>query len=149
MNTNPALQTKLYGLEKIFFEITNLINLQKLPSKILLSGPKGSGKATMAYHIINYVFSKNENHPYNSNLNDVLCCVRILDVNLFKSLDIKSNRFSIEVETMAKLVLKGLIIEEVIIRYNRRTLDEGKKLKISDSWSIIWTIIKLKLFTKS
>ena len=71
MNTNPSLQTKLFGLDKIFSEIINLINLQKLPSKILLSGPKGSGKSTMAYHIVNYVFSKNENHPYNLKFNEI------------------------------------------------------------------------------
>ncbi len=71
MNTNPTLQTKLFGLDKIFSEIINLINLQKLPTKILLSGPKGSGKATMAYHIVNYVFSKNENHPYNLKFNEI------------------------------------------------------------------------------
>ena len=71
MNTNPTLQTKLYGLNNIFSEIINLINLEKLPTKILLSGPKGSGKSTMAYHIVNYVFSKNENHPYNLKLNEI------------------------------------------------------------------------------
>ena len=71
MNINPSLQTKLFGLDKIFSEIINLINLQKLPTKILLSGPKGSGKATMAYHIVNYVFSKNENHPYNLKFNEI------------------------------------------------------------------------------
>ena len=71
MNTSPTLQTKLYGLNKIFSEIINLINLQKLPSKILLSGPKGSGKSTMAYHIVNYIFSTNENHPYNLKLNEI------------------------------------------------------------------------------
>ena len=71
MNTNPTLQTKLYGLNHIFSEIINLINLEKLPTKILLSGPKGSGKSTMAYHIVNYVFSKNENHPYNLKLNEI------------------------------------------------------------------------------
>ena len=70
----------------------------------------------------------------------------ILDKNLFQSLDIQSKGFSIEVETMAKLVLKGLIIEEVIIRYNRRTLEEGKKLKISDSWNIIWMMFIIKFF---
>ena len=110
---------------------------------------KNSDHSFEINRIGNYLINSFFNLLYNSSLNDVLCCVRILDVNLFKSLDIQSNRFSIEVETMAKLVLKGLIIEEVIIQYNRRTLDEGKKLKISDSWSIIWTIIKLKLFTKS
>ena len=71
MNTNPILQTKLYGLNKNFSEIINLINLQKLPSKILLSGPKGTGKSTMAYHIVNYFFSKNENHSYNLKLNEI------------------------------------------------------------------------------
>ena len=36
-------------------------------------------------------------------------------------------------------------IEEVKINYSRRSLDQGKKLKFSDGWFIIWTIIKLKL----
>ena len=81
---------------------------------------------------------------YNSKLNDVLCCVKILDKNLFKSLDIQSKGFSIEVETMAKLVLRNTIIKEANIQYNRRTSEEGKKLKISDSWKIIWTMIKLR-----
>ena len=71
MNTYPNLQTKLYGLNRIFSEIVNLINLQKLPSKILLSGPKGTGKSTMAYHIVNYFFSKNEKHQYNLKLNEI------------------------------------------------------------------------------
>ena len=75
--------------------------------------------------------------------------MKILDLNLVKSLNIESNGFSIEVETMAKLVLKGLIIDEVNIQYNRRTAEEGKKLKISDSWNIIWTMIRLKFYSKT
>ena len=63
----PNLQTKLYGLNKIFDELSNLFINNKLPSKILLSGPKGSGKSTLAYHFINYIFSKNEQYSYNYN----------------------------------------------------------------------------------
>ena len=63
----PNLQTKLYGLNKIFDELSNLFINNKLPSKILLSGPKGSGKSTLAYHFINYIFSKNEKYSYNYN----------------------------------------------------------------------------------
>ena len=96
----------------------------------------------------NYLINSLFNLLFQSNLNDVLCCVKILDLNLFKSLNIESNGFSIEVETMAKLVLKGLIIDEVNIQYNRRTAEEGKKLKISDSWNIIWTMIRLKFYSK-
>ena len=36
-----------------------------LPNKILLSGQKGIGKSTLAYHFINYVLSKNEEFKYN------------------------------------------------------------------------------------
>ena len=96
-------------------------------------------------YLINFLF----NLLFQSNLNDVLCCVKILNLNLFKSLNTESNGFSIEVETMAKLVLKDSIIEEVNVQYNRRTAEEGKKLKISDSWNIIWTMIKLKFYSKT
>ena len=65
MNTEPISQRKIYGLNDYFNEIVDLYNNNKLPNKILLSGPKGNGKSTLAYHIINYIFSKNETDPYN------------------------------------------------------------------------------------
>ena len=71
MNIKPILQTKLYGLNLIFNEIVNLSNSNKLPNKILLRGSKGSGKSTLAYHFINYIFSINENHPYNIKSNEI------------------------------------------------------------------------------
>ncbi|WP_415304808.1 AAA family ATPase [Candidatus Pelagibacter sp. Uisw_090] len=40
---------------------------KKMPTKILLSGKKGLGKSTMAYHIINYVLSNTEDFKYDSN----------------------------------------------------------------------------------
>ena len=60
MNFEPIKQTKLYELEKYFNEISTLFNSQNHSNKILLSGPKGIGKATLAYHLINYFFSLNE-----------------------------------------------------------------------------------------
>ena len=65
MNTEPVAQRKIYGLDYYFNEIVDLYNNNKLPNKILLSGPKGNGKSTLSYHIINYIFSKNEKNPYN------------------------------------------------------------------------------------
>ena len=90
--------------------------------------------------LINFLF----NLLFQSNFNDVLCCVKILKLKKFKSLKILSQGFSIEVETMAKLALNKLTIHEEKINYNRRTAEEGKKLKLSDSWNIIWTMIKLR-----
>ena len=65
MNLKPSENTKLYGMNDFFNEITSLYNKKKLPTKILLSGKKGLGKSTLAYHIINYFLSKNEDFKYN------------------------------------------------------------------------------------
>ena len=63
-NIQPKNQTKLYGLKNFINEFVQLYNANNLPNKILLSGQKGLGKSTLAYHLINYVLSKNEKYPY-------------------------------------------------------------------------------------
>ena len=60
MNLVANNQTKLYGLESFFNELKDLYDKGKLPNKILLSGLKGIGKCTLAYHLINYVLSIDE-----------------------------------------------------------------------------------------
>ena len=60
MNLSPSTQINLFGLNNFFLELTNLFDQKKFPNKILLSGEKGSGKCTLAYHIINYILSKDE-----------------------------------------------------------------------------------------
>ena len=65
MNLNPINQTKLYGLENYLYEFVKLYKKDKLPNKILLSGLKGVGKCTLAYHLINYILSENDDNPYN------------------------------------------------------------------------------------
>ena len=92
-------------------------------------------------YILNFIF----NFLFKTNFNDVLCCLKILSLKKFKSLNIKSKGFSIEVEIMAKLVLNEFTVDEEPIGYKRRTAQEGKKLKFRDGWSIIWTMLQLRL----
>ena len=47
-----------------FFNFIDLYKNKKLPNKILLSGEKGIGKSTLAYHIINCILSFDEDHSY-------------------------------------------------------------------------------------
>ena len=60
----PSENTKLYALEGFFTEFTKLYNDKKIPNKILLTGKRGVGKSTLAYHVINYALSLNEEHKY-------------------------------------------------------------------------------------
>ena len=67
MNLKPSENIKLYGMNIFFNEIKELYNKNKMPNKILLSGKKGIGKSTLAYHIINYIFSNDEEFKYDTN----------------------------------------------------------------------------------
>ena len=60
----PKNQLHLFGYEYYFNSFINLYQKNKLPNTILLSGPEGSGKATFAYHFINYLLSHNEKNEY-------------------------------------------------------------------------------------
>jgi len=59
-------QLNLYGLNNQINELINLYKNKNLPNKILLSGTKGIGKSTMAYHFINYVLSEDEKYFYDN-----------------------------------------------------------------------------------
>ena len=63
----PKNQKKLYGYHKEFNELVTLYKNKKLPSKIFFNGPKGIGKSTIAYHLINYIFSNKEECKYDLN----------------------------------------------------------------------------------
>ena len=63
----PSENKKLYGMKNYFDEIVKLYNKNKMPPKILLTGKKGLGKATLAYHIINCILSIGEEFKYDIN----------------------------------------------------------------------------------
>ena len=67
MNLEPSIQINLFGLENYLDELINLYEKNILPNKIILSGQKGSGKCTLAYHLINYILSKGEEFSYEKN----------------------------------------------------------------------------------
>ncbi len=54
---HPKEQLSLFGHEDYFKFFIKLLNKREMPNCMLLSGLKGLGKATFAYHIINYLLS--------------------------------------------------------------------------------------------
>ena len=101
-------QKKLFNLENIFLNIVNLYDKKKLPNKILFSGPKGTGKATLAYHLANYIFSKKEIFPYNLNkfeINDLNKSYKLILNNAhpnFHLIDVLSEKKVIEISKLDK-----------------------------------------------
>ena len=60
----PSIQTKLYEYSDLFNLLIKLENDSRLPNKFIISGKKGIGKSTFAYHFVNYLFSKDEENKY-------------------------------------------------------------------------------------
>lgn len=67
----PENQKKLFGHKDIFNSLVKLYEKNKLPTKIILSGNEGIGKCTLAYHLINYIYSKDETSIYDLTNNTI------------------------------------------------------------------------------
>ena len=127
--------------------IIDLIKFYASNDKNVIVGSRWNEKSkpgrninTYGNHLINYMF----NSLYGTSFSDVLCCVKIMKKELFLSLMLESKGFNIEMEIMTKLAIKNINISERDVIYNRRPNDEGKKLKLSDSWGIILEMVKNK-----
>ena len=64
MNLEPSSQLNLFSHKEELQKLINLFKNNNLPNKILFSGEKGIGKCTLAYHLINYILSSNEDFSY-------------------------------------------------------------------------------------
>ena len=62
--------SKLFGHKTLFSNLIYLDQIEKFPNKILLNGPKGIGKKLLASHLLNYLYSKNNEQLYNFKNNE-------------------------------------------------------------------------------
>ena len=86
MKLSSSTQQNLYKHKEIFNHLSKLYLNNKLPNKILLSGERGIGKATLGYHLINFVLSEDEEHSYDIENNKIN-----LENKSFKLIQNKSN----------------------------------------------------------
>ena len=100
-------------------------------------------KIESIWNIGNIILTKLFNFLNKSDVKDALCCAKSFlksDINIK---NIKSQKFDIDVELCTKLVKIYSNIENIDIKYQRRTVDQGKKLKFRDSYLIIKRILDL------
>ena len=63
---NVDFNKKIYGYDDLINFFIKLDKEERIPNKFILSGNKGIGKSTFAYHLINYILSKNEKDKYDT-----------------------------------------------------------------------------------
>jgi glycosyltransferase involved in cell wall biosynthesis len=85
---------------------------------------------------------------FNVYIHDLMTCHKAMYTELFRSLPLRTNGFSIEPEITARLLQRGERIYEVPVRYRARASEEGKKLNALDGFRVLWTLLRCRLTTK-
>ena len=133
MNLNSSTQQNLYEHRMIFNHLSKLHLNNKLPNKILLSGEKGIGKATLGYHLINFVLSENEEHSYDIENNKIN-----LENKSFKLIQNKSNpNFNLIDVAEDKKNIDINQIRELIVNLNKSSFNNKKRFVLIDNIELL------------
>lgn len=89
------------------------------------------------------------NFLYGTRIHDEATCYKIFRRSLLSRISLECRRFEFCPEVTAKLCRMGERIEEVPISYHPRSAVEGKKIRHSDGWLAIWTLIRFRFVPRA
>jgi dolichol-phosphate mannosyltransferase len=84
---------------------------------------------------------------YGAGIHDEATCYKVFRRSLISQIDLQCRRFEFCPEVTAKLCRMGEKIAEVPVAYIPRSSSEGKKIRHSDGWLAIWTLLRYR-FTR-
>ena len=82
---------------------------------------------------------------FNCYIGDLETCFKLMPIDLYRSLDIKSKGFGMEAEVTGKLLRNGYRPFELPISYRARTREEGKKITWRDGVEALWILFKERI----
>jgi dolichol-phosphate mannosyltransferase len=81
---------------------------------------------------------------YGAGIHDEATCYKVIRRSLLERVQLQCHRFEFCPEVTAKVSRMGEKIAEVPISYHPRSAVEGKKIRHSDGWLAIWTLIRYR-----
>ena len=143
--TEIKISNKLIGYNDLFIKFEKLYLNKRLPKVILLSGDKGIGKSTLAFHFINYILSLNSKIPYDKdnfsiNLNNEI--YKKITINVEQNFNFlkceKPNAISIDDIRQLKIKLS----KTPLINSSRFTIIDDVELINSNSANALLKLIE-------
>jgi glycosyltransferase involved in cell wall biosynthesis len=80
------------------------------------------------------------NVVYDCWISDLETCFKLMPLDLYREMDVKSAGFGMEAEVTGKLLVRGFRPYEVPISYKARSREEGKKLTWKDGVEALWIL---------
>ena len=141
----PKKQLNLYGYNRYFDFFSKVLEKNKIPNALLFSGPKGIGKSTFAYHIINHILSKNENNKYsieNFTISEENLSYKLIDSNThpnFFLIDNNINENEIKIDQIRTL---KKFLNKTTYSTNRKIIliDNAENLNLNSSNALLKAI---------
>jgi dolichol-phosphate hexosyltransferase len=78
-------------------------------------------------------------------ISDLETCFKLMPLELYRSLDVRSAGFGMEAEITGKLLKRGVRPYEVPISYRARSRADGKKLTWRDGVEAVWILARIRL----
>ncbi|OQY04837.1 MAG: hypothetical protein B6I20_02385 [Bacteroidetes bacterium 4572_117] len=76
-------------------------------------------------------------------ITDLTCGYKLFTLNFLQKIKLKENGFGIESELLIKAIkFNKLKVMEFPVKYSPREISSGKKIRITDGFRILWTILK-------
>ncbi len=92
-----------------------------------------------------YVVTQAANLLFGCRLTDEPTCYKAFEMDFLKSLPLESVGFELCPELTGWARKRGQTIVEVPIRYDKRSIEEGKKIRWRDGVIALWTLLKVRV----
>lgn len=128
-------------------EIKNLLKIYDKKKTVVYGSrnlkPKRRGYSHYVLGV--WILTKVCNILYGAALTDVYTGYKLFPSKWLKEIKLMRDGFEFEAEVTAKLLKRGIEIQEVAISYSPRKFEEGKKIKVRDGIKGLYTLIKERL----
>jgi glycosyltransferase involved in cell wall biosynthesis len=102
-------------------------------------------RVTMFWHqVANKMLTFMTNILYDTILTDMETGYKVFRREVLNGMIIRANSFDFEPEFTAKILKRRYRIYEVPITFNPREYSEGKKIKLHDAFTAVWTLLKYR-----
>ncbi len=110
---------------------------------------RGRGGTPMVSYLGNLVLTVVADVLFFCRLTDILTCYKVIRTDVVRSLDLRCDGFDFDAEITCRLLRDGYRILEVPVRYEPRSVEEGKKLTTDVGWGVLLAILRVRVSPKS
>jgi glycosyltransferase involved in cell wall biosynthesis len=101
------------------------------------------------YAVGNKVMTHLANLLYNSALNDMHTCLKMVPLPLMRELNLTETGFGLDTQITARLLLAGVRPFEVPVSYYSRSHEQGKKINWRDAVRCLWILFRTRFAGKN